>query len=193
MKSCGRSEACLLTLFRTAVTLLHVSVMPLPRLLLVAGLFAATLLPAQSAPVTALRADRVIVGDGTQIPNAVVLIQGDRITAVGPAAKVRIPTGARTIDLAGQTLLPGFIDAHTHLTSIDNDGGDLAALRETPAHGAIYATVNARKTLEASEKASAISADELERAEKELDKITHDHVDLIDKALGRKEHELLEV
>ena len=52
---------------------------------------------------------------------------------------------------------------------------------------------DARKTLEASEKASAISADELERAEKELDKITHDHVDLIDKALGRKEHELLEV
>ena len=52
---------------------------------------------------------------------------------------------------------------------------------------------DSRKTLEASEKASAISADELERAEKELDKITHDHVDLIDKALGRKEHELLEV
>jgi len=52
---------------------------------------------------------------------------------------------------------------------------------------------DARKTLEAAEKASEISADELERAEKELDKITHDHVDLIDKALGRKEHELLEV
>lgn len=52
---------------------------------------------------------------------------------------------------------------------------------------------DARKALEAAEKASEISADELERAEKELDKITHDHVDLIDKALGRKEHELLEV
>lgn len=112
-------------------------------------LVAAHTLAAQSAPVTALKADRVIVGDGTQIANAVVLIQGDRIAAVGPAAQVRIPSGARVIDLAGHTLLPGFIDAHTHLTSIDNDGGDLAALRETPAHGAIYATVNARKTLEA--------------------------------------------
>jgi ribosome recycling factor len=52
---------------------------------------------------------------------------------------------------------------------------------------------DARKHLEAAEKAAAISADELERAEKELEKLTHDHVDHIDKALGRKEQELLEV
>jgi len=52
---------------------------------------------------------------------------------------------------------------------------------------------DARKHLEASEKAAEISADELERAEKDLDKLTHDHVDHIDKALGRKEQELLEV
>ena len=47
--------------------------------------------------------------------------------------------------------------------------------------------------LEALEKASEISADELERAEKEIDKITGDHVDRIDAALVRKEAELLEV
>ncbi|MBI4934657.1 MAG: ribosome recycling factor, partial [Actinobacteria bacterium] len=52
---------------------------------------------------------------------------------------------------------------------------------------------DARKHLEAAEKAGAISADELDRAEKDLEKITHDHVDHIDKALGRKEQELLEV
>ncbi len=52
---------------------------------------------------------------------------------------------------------------------------------------------DSRKHLEASEKAHDISADELERAEKELEKITHDHVDLIDKALHKKETELLEV
>lgn len=52
---------------------------------------------------------------------------------------------------------------------------------------------DARKHLEAAEKATQISANELERAEKEMEKITHDHVELIDKALGRKEHELLEV
>ena len=52
---------------------------------------------------------------------------------------------------------------------------------------------DARKTMESAEKVGVISADELERAEKELEKITHEHVDRIDGALGRKEHELLEV
>ena len=52
---------------------------------------------------------------------------------------------------------------------------------------------DARKHLEAAEKAGEISADELERAEKEMEKITHDHVEHIDRALGRKEQELLEV
>jgi ribosome recycling factor len=52
---------------------------------------------------------------------------------------------------------------------------------------------DARKSMESAEKAGVISADELERAEKELEKITHEHVDRIDGALGRKEHELLEV
>jgi ribosome recycling factor len=52
---------------------------------------------------------------------------------------------------------------------------------------------DARKHMEAAEKASEISADDLERAEKELEKITHDHVEKVDAALGRKEEELLEV
>lgn len=52
---------------------------------------------------------------------------------------------------------------------------------------------DARKTLEAAEKAGEISKDELERAEKELDKLTSEHVEQLDKALERKEHELLEV
>jgi ribosome recycling factor len=50
-----------------------------------------------------------------------------------------------------------------------------------------------RKHLESAEKSGSISVDELDRAEKELEKITHDHTDEIDKALARKEHELLEV
>ena len=52
---------------------------------------------------------------------------------------------------------------------------------------------DARKHLEQAEKSGEISADDLERAEKELEKITHEHVEEIDKALTRKEHELLEV
>ena len=52
---------------------------------------------------------------------------------------------------------------------------------------------DARKTLETAEKNSEISKDDLERAEKELDKLTQDHVANIDKAVARKEQELLEV
>jgi ribosome recycling factor len=52
---------------------------------------------------------------------------------------------------------------------------------------------DARKHLEAGEKAGETSANELERAEKEIERITHEHVEMIDKAFGRKEQELLEV
>ena len=52
---------------------------------------------------------------------------------------------------------------------------------------------DARKTLETAEKNSDISKDDLERAEKDLEKHTHEHVELVDKALARKEQELLEV
>jgi ribosome recycling factor len=52
---------------------------------------------------------------------------------------------------------------------------------------------DARKSMETAEKGGEISADELERAEKELEKVTHDHVEQIDTAVGRKEQELLEV
>ncbi len=79
----------------------------------------ATPASAQAAPaprVTAIHVDRVIVGDGTQIADAMVLVRGERIIDVGPASTVRVPAGATRLELAGYTLLPGFIDAHTHLT-----------------------------------------------------------------------------
>ena len=116
---------------------------------LLASTVQATPLAAQSPPITAIRADRLIVGDGTIIDRPVVLVQGDRFLAVGPAATTPIPRGARIIDLPGHTLLPGLIDCHTHINSSDADGGDMAVLRETGAHAAIYGVVNARKTLDA--------------------------------------------
>jgi ribosome recycling factor len=52
---------------------------------------------------------------------------------------------------------------------------------------------DARKSMESEERDGDVSRDELDRAEKDLEKITHEHVEMIDAALGRKEQELLEV
>jgi imidazolonepropionase-like amidohydrolase len=52
---------------------------------------------------------------GTMLLNQVIVVKGDRITDVGPAAKVQIPQGARVIDLSRATVLPGLIDRHVHL------------------------------------------------------------------------------
>jgi len=63
----------------------------------------------------ALTNARIITMNGDQvIDGGTILINGDRIAAVGPAASVAVPTGARTIDMSGETIVPGFIDAHWH-------------------------------------------------------------------------------
>ena len=76
---------------------------------------------ADSTPTrTAIRAGRLIDGrGGPPISNAIILIDGDRITAVGPG--LAVPANARVIDLSRFTVLPGFIDAHTHVTSQPRD------------------------------------------------------------------------
>jgi imidazolonepropionase-like amidohydrolase len=73
--------------------------------------------PAQQPAPIVLRAARLIDGTGAQpIANGVVVVTGTRITAVGREGSVTIPAGARRIDLGDATLLPGFIDAHTHIS-----------------------------------------------------------------------------
>ena len=90
---------------------------------LTASLFStALLLAAQGGPTTAVRAGRMFdPKSGQLLTNQVVLIQGERITDVGPAASVAIPAGAKIIDLSQATVMPGLIDGHVHLT--DADGG----------------------------------------------------------------------
>ena len=66
--------------------------------------------------VTALTGVRVIDGTGRPpIEQATILIENGRITAVGPAASVKIPTGATRQDMPGYTVMPGIINAHGHL------------------------------------------------------------------------------
>jgi imidazolonepropionase-like amidohydrolase len=79
-------------------------------LLLVIPMIAQT--PAQQA--TVLRPARVFDGDAIH-ENWVVLVRGDKIERVGPSASVNVPQGTRTIELPGTTLLPGLIEAHSHV------------------------------------------------------------------------------
>lgn len=59
---------------------------------------------------------RVVVGDGrASIPNATLVVDGDRIVAVGRADEVTVPPVAQRIDLAGKTVMPALIDTHVHV------------------------------------------------------------------------------
>jgi len=102
------------------------------------------------APSIVLRAARLIDGTGAPaITDAAIVITGDRIVAVGKASAVAVPRGARVIDLGNATLLPGFIDAHTHIIGrpLSDPASDLAAVKDYPGYGAIVGVENARKTL----------------------------------------------
>src|SRR5262245_7112947 len=71
-----------------------------------------------SAQVTAFEGARVIVGnDSAPIDNATLVIEGNRITQVGPAASVTVPAGANRVSLAGKTVMPMIIDTHVHLSA----------------------------------------------------------------------------
>ncbi len=90
--------------------------------------------------------------DGTGSPpitNAAVVVTDDRIVAVGSAASVAVPAGARVIDLGDVTLLPGFIDAHTHIIgrTLGDPMADLAIVKDYASYGAIAGVANARSTL----------------------------------------------
>jgi imidazolonepropionase-like amidohydrolase len=105
---------------------------------------------AQEKPkVIVLKAARLF--DGTSdsvVTNGVVVIEGSRIKSVGGP----IPAGAEVIDLGDATLLPGFIDAHVHLTGESGENFYLnyfQDLMRQPAEQALLASTYARKTIDA--------------------------------------------
>jgi imidazolonepropionase-like amidohydrolase len=89
---------------------------------------AVALVALSSAPVAEAQTTTAIIGarviDGTGAPTRLetVILQGDRILAVSP--KAEIPQGSRILDAAGQTLMPGLFDLHTHLNASGTDAVD---------------------------------------------------------------------
>src|SRR5882762_2743754 len=103
---------------------------------IVAGLFLAILatvapLRAQAPRVIAVRAGHLFNSkSGTMLTDQVVLISGEKITDIGPADRVQIPTGAQVIDLSQATVLPGLVDAHTHVYSSLSTGARVNTTKE---------------------------------------------------------------
>jgi imidazolonepropionase-like amidohydrolase len=106
---------------------------------------------AASPKALVIKAGRLFDGTGDAYrdgPQAVV-IEGERVTAVGPVGQVKVPEGAEVIDLSGSTVLPGLIDCHTHLAGRADRYDEILKFKDTPFHRAFAAVKHARITLEA--------------------------------------------
>ena len=98
-------------------------------------------------PVIAVRAGRLVdVERGEVRRDQLILIQGERITAIQPGS-TRPPAGARLIDLSRYSVLPGLIDCHSHLIGDLTDADALLPLQRSAAQEAFSGVRNARSTL----------------------------------------------
>src|SRR5467141_3594794 len=106
---------------------------------------------ARAEPIV-LRADRVFTSEDRQAHAGwVVVVDADRILQAGPAGATRVPPQARVVDLRGATLLPGLIDAHSHLFLHPYNEAlwDDQVLKESLTLRVCRATQHARATLQA--------------------------------------------
>ena len=111
-----------------------------------AGCLAADRLTAQEG-ATLIRAARLIDGNGNLAEPGAVLVEGERIVAVGTAAAAA--PAEQTIDLGEATIMPGLIDLHTHLTDRVGTHWEEVLVTTTPAQAALWGAANALTTLRA--------------------------------------------
>src|SRR5205807_1646744 len=103
--------------------------------------------PSQPDHWLVIRAGRLFDGKSDKLlTNQVIVIKNDKISEVGPADKVQVPAGAEILDLSQATVLPGLIDAHTH---VFGNGPDLEMqiLRDSWQYRTLTALANAQKDM----------------------------------------------
>ncbi len=103
--------------------------------------------------VSVIRAGTLIDGkSATAKHDQVIVIRGNRIESVSDASSAKIPEGAKVIDLSHSTVLPGMIDAHTHIFLQGEDpalgGYDIQLLKFPASYRAARATISARRAIE---------------------------------------------
>lgn len=117
------------------------------------GVGAAAMAQSPAAPVTVIKAGRLIDPEtGRASANQVIIVEGEKIKAVGPA--LAIPAGAAVIDLSNLTVLPGLVDAHTHMAITykeqpENNYYYLTYVMDSTALRAVQAASNAIQLLNA--------------------------------------------
>jgi len=96
--------------------------------------------------ITAIRAGQLIDGKGgPPLRDAVVLVEGQQLKAVGQG--IPVPSDAEVVDLSDLTLLPGFVDAHTHISIIPGLGDQIGQLKQGPVPQLMRVVGNVRRML----------------------------------------------
>src|SRR5258705_7181143 len=100
------------------------------------------------ASLRAIRCGTLFAGPGAPpARGAVVVVAGARIPAVGPAATTPVPAGAGVLDWSDRFVMPGLVDAHSHISIVPGDGDQIAQLRQEAVPQALRATANLRRDL----------------------------------------------
>jgi len=111
--------------------------------------------------VSAIRCGTLFDGTGAApARDATLLVEDGRITAAGPTATTRVPAGAEPLDLGDRFVMPGFVDAHSHISIVPGAGDQIGQLRQAPVPQALRATANLRRDLAAGTTTMRVMAEE---------------------------------
>jgi imidazolonepropionase-like amidohydrolase len=111
--------------------------------------------------VLAVRCGTLFDGTGAApLRDAMLLVADGRVTAAGPANSTPVPAGAERLDLSGRFVMPGFVDAHSHISIVPGAGDQIGQLRQAPVPRALRATANLRRDFAAGTTTMRVMAEE---------------------------------